>query len=148
MTRLEEVDGPDAIVLAVAGLLRLGWSDRITESLSPEICMPAVGQAALAIETRLNDQQTLEAARRIEHRPSRQAVMAERAFLHGIGGGCHTPVGAWGRIHGDVLRLDAVLAAGDGSWIVRHSLHGGPEEGPDLGGRLAEAVLAQAAEKQ
>ena len=148
LARLEEEDGPDAIVLAVAGLQRLGWSDRITETLSPEICMPAVGQAALAIETRLDDQQNLEAARRIEHRPSRQAVVAERAFLHGIGGGCHTPVGAWGRIHGAVLQLDAALAAEDGGWIVRQSLHGGPEEGPDLGRRLAEAVLAQAAETQ
>ena len=135
--------GLDAIVLAVAGLQRLGWSDRISEALSPDLCMPAVGQAALAIETRLDDERTLTAARNIEHLPSRQAVMAERAFLHEIGGGCHTPVGAWGRIEEDVLRLDGVLAAEDGSWIVRHALHGGPEDGSDLGRRLAEAVLAR-----
>ena len=136
--------GPDAIVLAVAGLQRLGWSDRISEVLSPEVCMPAVGQAALAIETRKDDERTLAAARNIEHLPSRQAVTAERAFLHGIGGGCHTPVGAWGRIEGGVLRLDGVLAADDGSWIVRHALRGQPEDGPDLGRRLAEVVMAQA----
>ena len=94
--KLEEPDGPDAIVLAVAGLQRLGWTDRISEILSPEVCMPAVGQAALAIETRQDDRATLEAARRIDHLPARQAVTAERSFLHRIGGGCHTPVGAWG----------------------------------------------------
>ena len=151
-TRLKKLEGaggpqgpqaPDAIVLAVAGLQRLGWSDRISETLSPDLCMPAVGQAALAIETRLDDEGTLTAARSIEHLPSRQAVMAERAFLHGIGGGCHTPVGAWGRIEEDVLRLDGVLADVDGSWIVRHALHGDPEDGPGLGRRLAEAVLAR-----
>lgn len=136
-------DGPDAIVLAVAGLQRLGWSDRITEPLAPDLCMPAVGQAALAIETRLDDRRTLAAARNIEHLPSRQAVMAERAFLHGIGGGCHTPVGAWARIEEGVLRLDGVLAAADGSWIVRHALRGRPEEGLELGRRLAEAVMAR-----
>ncbi len=138
-----EAHGLDAIVLAVAGLQRLGWSDRISEALSPDLCMPAVGQGALALETRVDDERTLTAARNIEHLPSRQAVMAERAFLHGIGGGCHTPVGAWGRIDGDVLRLDGVLATDDGSWIVRHALHGDPEDGPDLGRRLAEAVLAR-----
>ena len=142
--KLEEPDGPDAIVLAVAGLQRLGWSDRISEVLSPDVCMPAVGQAALALETRKDDRPNLEAARRIEHLPARQAVMAERSFLSRIGGGCHTPVGAWGRIRGDYLELDAVLAAEDGSWVVRHSLRGQPEEGPELGRRLAEAVLAQA----
>ena len=137
-------DELDAIVLAVAGLLRLGWADRISEPLPPDLCMPAVGQGALALETRVDDERTLTAARNIEHLPSRQAVMAERAFLHGIGGGCHTPVGAWGRIDGDVLRLDGVLAADDGSWIVGHALHGDPEDGPDLGRELAEAVLARA----
>lgn len=135
--------GPDAIVLAVAGLLRLGWADRITEPLSPDLCMPAVGQGALAIETRVDDERTLAAARNVEHLPSRQAVMAERSYLHGIGGGCHTPVGAWGRIDRDVLRLDGVLADDDGSWIVRYALHGDPEDGPGLGRRLAEAVLAK-----
>ena len=142
--RLHGPDGPDAIVLAVAGLHRLGWSDRISETLSPDLCMPAVGQAALAIETRLDDRRTLAAARNIEHIPSRQAVMAERAFLHGIGGGCHTPVGAWGRIEDGVLRLDGVLADDDGSRIVRHTLHGDPGDGPGLGRRLAEAVMARA----
>lgn len=145
LMKLEEPDGPDAIVLAVAGLHRLGWTDRISEILSPEVCMPAVGQAALAIETRKDDRLTLEAARRIEHLPARQAVTAERSFLHSIGGGCHTPVGAWGRIEEGSLVLDAALAADDGGWLVRHALRGQPEEGADLGRRLAEAVLAQAA---
>ncbi len=148
-TRLKKLaapDGPDAIVLAVAGLQRLGWTDRISEILSPEVCMPAVGQAALAIETRENDRPTLEAARRIDHLQARQAVTAERSFLHRIGGGCHTPVGAWGRIEDGSLVLDAVLAADNGEWIVRQSLRGRPEEGADVGRRLAEAVLDQAAQ--
>ncbi|MDE2728348.1 MAG: hydroxymethylbilane synthase [Gemmatimonadota bacterium] len=146
LRKLEEPDGPDAIVLAVAGLQRLGWTDRISEILAPEVCMPAVGQAALAIETREDDQPTLEAARRIDDLPARRAVTAERSFLHRIGGGCHTPVGSWGRIEDGCLVLDAVLAADDGGWLVRQSLHGQPEEGADLGRRLAEAVLEQAAQ--
>lgn len=145
LKKLEEPGGPDAVVLAVAGLQRLGWADRISEVLAPEVCMPAVGQAALAIETRKDDRLTLEAARRIEHLPARQAVMAERSFLSRIGGGCHTPVGAWARIQGDYLELDAAMAAEDGSWLVRHALRGQPGEGPELGRQLAEAVLAQAA---
>lgn len=145
---LREADGLDAIILAVAGLHRLGWSDCISEILTPDLCMPAVGQAALAIETRIDDQRSLDAVQRIDHRPSRLAVMAERAFLHNIGGGCQTPVGAWGRIHGDVLKMEAVLAAEDGSWLVRHSLQGGNEDGPDLARCLAEAVLAQAVKIQ
>lgn len=144
LKKLEEPDGPDAIVLAVAGLQRLGWTDRISEILSPEVCMPAVGQAALAIETREDDQPAQEAARRIEDLPARQAVTAERSFLHRIGGGCHTPVGAWGRIEGGCLVLDAALAADDGKWLVRQSLRGQPEEAADLGRRLAKAVLVQA----
>lgn len=146
-TRLKKLaapDGPDAIVLAVAGLQRLGWTDRISEILSPEVCMPAVGQAALAIEARKDDRPILEAALRIEDLPARQAVTAERSFLHHIGGGCHTPVGAWGRIEEASLVLDAVLAADDGGWLVRRSLRGQPEEGADLGRRLGEAVLAEA----
>lgn len=145
-TRLKKLaapDGPDAIVLAVAGLQRLGWTDRISEILSPEVCMPAVGQAALAIEARKDDRPTLEAALRIEDLPARQAVTAERSFLHHIGGGCHTPVGAWGRIEEGGLVLDAVLAADDGRWLVRRSLRGQPEEGADLGRRLGEAVLTE-----
>ncbi len=148
LKKLEEPDGPDAIVLAVAGLIRLGWKDRISEFLSPDLCMPAVGQAALAIETRKDDSRTMEAARRIEHLSARQTAMAERAFLRGIGGGCHTPVGAWARIEGAVLRIDGVLAADDGSWIVRHDLRGEPEEGSGLGRRLADAIRAKAAEVQ
>ena len=145
LKKLEEPDGPDAIVLAVAGLQRLGWTDRVSEILAQEVCMPAVGQAALAIETRNDDGPSLEAARRIEDLPARQAVTAERSFLHRIGGGCHTPVGAWGRIEDGSLVLDAVLAADDGEWLVRQSLCGQPEEGADLGRRLAEAVLDRTA---
>ena len=145
---LREMDGPDAIILAVAGLQRLGWSDCISETLSPEICMPAVGQAALAIQTRIDDEESMNAVQRIDHRPSRLAVMAERAFLHSIGGGCQTPVGAWGRFHHNGLKMEAVLAAEDGSWLVRDSLHGGNHDGVDLGRRLAEGVLARANAKQ
>ena len=146
LKKLEEPNGPDAIVLAVAGLQRLGWTDRVSEVLALEVCMPAVGQAALAIETRNDDHPVLEAAQRIEDLPARQAVTAERSFLHRIGGGCHTPVGAWGRIQEGSLVLDAVLAADNGEWLVRQSLRGQPEESADLGRRLAEAVLDQAAE--
>ncbi len=143
LKRLKEENGPDAIILAVAGLHRLGWLDKVTQILSPDLCMPAVGQAALAIETRLDDLLPLEAAQRIEHHPSRLAVTAERSFLHGIGGGCHSPVGAWGRVEKGLFKLDAVVGTNDGSEIIRHSTDGKPEDAQNLAIQLAKLILVQ-----
>jgi len=144
LKKLTEADDLDAIILAAAGLDRLGWGDRITERIDCEVCMPAVSQGALAIETRMDDDRTIAAVSRINHVITHQAILGERAFLRGIGGGCHTPVGAWGRIQENTLRLDGILAALDGSWMVRDTVSGTPEEADVSGRQLADMILNKA----
>ena len=141
LKKLTDDKNLDAIILASAGLDRLGWGDRITERLDWTVCMPAVAQGALAIETRRDDDRTIAAVHRINHTTTRQAVLGERAFLRCTGGGCHTPIGAWGRKQGTMLRLDGILAAPDGSWMVRDSVSGAPEEAETLGRQLADLIL-------
>ena len=102
-TRLRKLDEGqyDAIVLASAGLRRLGWENRITELLDPDVMCPAVGQGALAVETREDGGEAQEIASRLEHRESRIAVTAERAVLRALGGGCQVPIGAYATVDGD-----------------------------------------------
>lgn len=133
----------DAIILASAGLDRLGWSDRITERISGEVCLSAVGQGALGIETRCNDDRVIPAVQRLNHESTRLAVTAERAFLRGLGGGCQTPVGAWARRDGPTLRMDALIAEIDGAWVVRDTVSGAPEDAERLGEDLAKTLLAR-----
>lgn len=140
LKKLAETDDLDAIVLASAGLDRMDWGDRITERIACEICMPAVSQGALAIETRRDDERTIAAVARINHIPTQQAVLAERAFLRSMGGGCHTPIGAWGRIQDGTLHVDGVLAAPDGSRLVREAVSGAPEDAEASGRELADMI--------
>ncbi|MBI4553223.1 MAG: hydroxymethylbilane synthase [Candidatus Latescibacteria bacterium] len=140
LRKLTETD-LDAIVLAAAGLDRLGWSDRITERLSCEICLPAVSQGALAVETRRDDDAIIAAVSRLNHEPTVTAVTAERAFLRALGGGCQVPVGAWARFEGPTLRLDGMIAHSDGVWLVRDAVAGRPDEAEELGSRLAAMLL-------
>ncbi len=102
-TRLRKLDAGqyDAIVLAAAGLRRLGWENRITELLDPAVMCPAVGQGALAVETRADGGEALKIASRLEHRASRIAVTAERAVLAALGGGCQVPMGAYATVGPD-----------------------------------------------
>ena len=140
-TRLRKLDGGqyDAIVLAAAGLRRLGWQDRITELIPVEVMCPAVGQGALAIETRDDRGLAQEFARKLDHAPSRGAVTAERALLETLGGGCQVPVGAHAVIDGSSVYLRAIVATPDGARIVK-----GESRGPDpsaLGHALGERLL-------
>ncbi|MBM3262933.1 MAG: hydroxymethylbilane synthase [candidate division Zixibacteria bacterium] len=148
-TRLKKlVESPDldAIVLACAGLDRMGWGDRITERISPDICLPAVGQGALAIETRENDKRVVAVVHRIDDPDTERAVSAERAFLRHAGGGCHTPLGAWARVTGQSLTLDGMMAAPDGAWLVRDIVEGAASDAETLGARLAEKILRRSPE--
>jgi hydroxymethylbilane synthase len=95
----------DAIVLAAAGILRLGYADRITEYLSLDVMLPAVGQGALAVQARANDAATLELLKPLDHAPTRAAATAERAFLRALGGGCQVPIAAYGETRGSTLHL-------------------------------------------
>ncbi|MBT5876088.1 MAG: hydroxymethylbilane synthase [Candidatus Latescibacteria bacterium] len=129
----------DAIILATAGLDRLGWSDRITERLPCDLVLPAVGQGALSLETK-TDGRARSIAATMNHERTELAVTAERAFLKALGGGCQTPIGGWARLIGDELVVDGLVADVDGKWIVRNQLHGPPDEAERLGISLAEKI--------
>jgi hydroxymethylbilane synthase len=136
----------DAIVLAEAGLKRLGFADRITQVLTPDMMLPAVGQGALGIESREQDSATRTAVSVLDHAATHAAVLAERALLAGLRGGCLAPVGAWGRIEEDAqLRLTAKVIAHDGSRQLVAEDSAPSSEAADLGRRVAEQLLAQGA---
>jgi hydroxymethylbilane synthase len=139
-TRLRKLDEGqyDTIVLAAAGLRRLGWAARISELIAIEVMIPAVGQGALAIETR-DDGEAQQVARILEHGPSRLAITAERAFLAVFGGGCQVPIGAHATINGSEIHLRAFVSEPDGSNAKRGELTG--QDPVDVGRRLAKQLL-------
>jgi hydroxymethylbilane synthase len=136
----------DAILLARAGLVRLGREGEVTEVLEPEVLLPAPGQGAIAIECRRGDASTAAAVAPLHHEATARAVTAERAFLAALHGGCNVPLGAHAAVgdgDGDALRLSALVAREDGSSMVR-----GERQGKDpvaLGKGLAEDLLARGA---
>lgn len=142
-TRLRKLDQGqyDAIVLAAAGLRRLGWQDRIRELIPAEVMCPAVGQGALAIETRDDGGPAWELVKKLDHADSRTAVEAERALLAVLGGGCQVPIGAHARIQAGSIRLQAIVASPDGARVIRGELEGTDPRivGKELGERLLEA---------
>lgn len=148
-TRLRKLDGGefDAIILAAAGLRRLEYDHRITEYLEATVMLSAVGQGALAIETRTGDERVNRLLMALDHQPTRLACTAERAFLKGLGGGCIVPIAALCTVAGDDLRLDGLVAKADGSRILRAQLQAGLSEAQDLGQRLAEKLLQQGAKE-
>ncbi len=142
-TRLRKLDEGryNAIVLAAAGLRRMGWDDRIAEILSTNYMCPAVGQGALAIETRAGGGAAYEICGKLDHAPTRVCVIAERALLAALGGGCQVPIGAYAALDGGELRLTAVVAAPDGSRLIRRNA-AGPEDSPEeLGTQLGTELL-------
>ena len=143
-TRLRKLDEGryDAIVLASAGLRRLGWENRITEVFEPEVMCPAVGQGALAVETRDDSGHAFEAARKLEDAETRAAVTAERAVLAALGGGCQAPIGAHAIVRGLALRLYAVIVSPDGAQVVRKDIHGDAADSGALGQDIGEQLLA------
>ena len=129
----------DAIVLAAAGVLRLGFGSHIAEYLSFEVMLPAPGQGALAVQCRADDEATHTLLHPIDHAPSRSAVFAERAFLSGLGGGCSAPVAAYARAN----HLIGLVASKDGGRVIRVSGEG--DDPLALGSELAQQALAQGA---
>jgi hydroxymethylbilane synthase len=142
-TRLRKLDEGqyDAILLAAAGLKRLGWGDRIAEILEPEQMCPAVGQGALAIETRAG----FEAVAMLDHAATHTAVMAERGVLRALGGGCQVPIGAYATVFNGRVRLLAIVAAPDGSQLVGAQAGGAAAEAAEIGARLAAYLLQRGA---
>lgn len=146
-TRLKKLDAGDydAIVLAEAGLNRLGLTDRIGHVIPRDIMLPAIGQGALGIETRADDERTLAAVKRLDHADSHASVLAERSFLATLRGGCLAPVGAWGRVEGKRLTLDGAVLSVDGRQRLGGTVAGDTTDAAKLGRTLAEQLLAQGA---
>ena len=143
-TRLRKLDEGqyDAIVLAAAGLRRLGWAGRITALLSPAECLPAVGQGVLAIEARAADGEVLAAVAGLDDAGSRACVTAERTFLAVVEGGCQVPVGVFGQMHGGQLTLQARILSLDGTRCVEGETAGAADQAAALGDSLARRLLA------
>ncbi|MFZ6017384.1 MAG: hydroxymethylbilane synthase [Nitrospirota bacterium] len=166
-TRLRKLDEGqfDAIIVAVAGVKRLGWSERITEILEPEISLPAIGQGAIGIECRINDESMNDIVAPLNHKETSICVRAERAFLKRLGGGCQVPIAAYATIEQksrrpeeqkditsellnfrtSTLIIDGLVGSISGHRIIRGRLQGRPEEAEALGIKLAEDLLAQGA---
>ncbi len=146
-TRLRKVESGeyDAIVLSKAGLDRLGWSQKITEPLSTEISLPAVGQGAIAIESRVKDQEAAQILGKLDDEETRTVIIAERALLSALQGGCQVPLGAWARIERGELVMEAVVCSVDGVQYVRQKITGTPSEAAELGQRMAQLLIESGA---
>jgi hydroxymethylbilane synthase len=146
-TRMKRLDDGelDAIVLACAGLVRLGWEARIAARLDPSESLPAVSQGVIGIECRADDTRTRELLPALEHPATRLAMDAERAFSGRLGGSCQSPVAAYARLDAGRLTLDGLVAEPDGSRLLRDRICGDQADGAALGAELAERVLAAGA---
>ncbi len=144
-TRIEKLASGefDAIVLAAAGLIRLGQKARITQYLTESQMIPAVGQGALCIETRKDDPTINEILKPLDHRETNICVSGERAFLKQLGGSCHVPVACFGTITGSNITLTGMIASEDGTKLLKNQLSGPLENTGQLGGQLADILLAK-----
>jgi hydroxymethylbilane synthase len=137
----------DAIVLAAAGLRRLAWAQEITEYLDPVVSLPAIGQGALGIEGRSNDQFVRSILDRLNDQATQTTVTAERALLHRLEGGCQVPIAAYAILAGEQLQLEGLVASVDGKTVLRDRIEGPTQEAHALGVQLAERLLARGADK-
>jgi hydroxymethylbilane synthase len=152
-TRLRKLDAGqdsggkrlDAIVLACAGLIRLGLESRITARLDPKICLPAVTQGVIGIECRQSDSSTLEFLRTLEDPATRKVMDAERAFAARLGGSCQSPIAAYAELDANRITLHGLVAEPDGSRLLKDTVSGSAENPAALGRQLAERILAAGA---
>jgi hydroxymethylbilane synthase len=140
-TRLRKLGELDAIILACAGLVRLGWEERITARLSPSECLPAVAQGIIGIECRTDDASTRSLLRPLNDASTRIAMDAERAFAGRLGGSCQSPIAAHATLDGDRLELEGLVAEPDGSRVLRDSITGNSSEARRLGEELAVRIM-------
>jgi hydroxymethylbilane synthase len=147
-TRLRKVESGeyDAIVLAKAGLDRLGAAHRVSEILSTEVCLPAVGQGAIGVECRADDAESNEVLDKLNHAETRAAIVAERTLLAALEGGCQVPLGAWARIEREELVFEACVCSGDGQQYIRQRLAGSPQDPRALGQKMAQTLLDSGAQ--
>jgi hydroxymethylbilane synthase len=142
-SRLRKVNSGElqGAIVAAAAMLRLGWDNRITEYLPLESFLPAAGQGALAIETRRGDRVMEGYVTVLNHLPTRQAVNAERAFLHAVEGGCRAPVATLATVDGRILKITAMVADRAGTKILKMSLEGDARQAESRGAELAQMML-------
>jgi hydroxymethylbilane synthase len=147
-TRLRKVESGEyeAVMLAKAGLDRLGWSGRITETLSPEVFLPAVGQGAIAVECRLKDTEAAEVVAGLDDAESRTAIIAERSLLAALHGGCQVPLGAWARMERSELVMEACVCSVDGVQYIKQRATSSPEQAAELGGHMATLLMEAGAQ--
>ena len=148
-TRLGKLESEDlhAIILAAAGLKRLGLSSRITQTLSFDQVLPAVGQGALGIETRRDDEQTVNLLQFLDHKATRLTVTTERAFLKELEGGCQVPIAALAQLDEDKLSFQGMVAELDGSRILREEIIGTKDQAEEIGIALAKRLLDSGADR-
>jgi hydroxymethylbilane synthase len=146
-TRLRKLDEGqfDAIVLAAAGLNRLGWSHRVAEHLPVELMCPAVGQGSLAIETRADGQEAMNACLRLDDPATHACINAERAMLEILGGGCQVPIGAYAVIENSRLHIRAIVISPGGTTMVRREAEGSAADAEQIGRALGESLLENGA---
>jgi hydroxymethylbilane synthase len=148
-TRVRKLDEGqyDALILASAGLIRLGLRNRITAAISPAEMLPAVGQGAIAIETRADDEVSVTATAKLNHRETELACRAERAFLRSLGGGCQFPIAAHAVVEGAALNLEGLVAKPSGEEILRDRITGASDQADLIGTQLAQRLLDRGAEE-
>lgn len=148
-TRLGKLDAGDydAIVLACAGLRRLGLGERVRAELPPEVCLPAIGQGVMGVEIRADDQRTAELVAGLDDEATHRRVRAERAVNAQLEGSCHLPIAAFAKISGDRMHLRACVGAPDGSAMVADEIRGASTDGAVLGVELANRLLAAGADR-
>ncbi|BAY42682.1 porphobilinogen deaminase [Scytonema sp. HK-05] len=148
-TRMAKLDAGeyDALILAVAGLQRLGMGDRVHQILPKEISLHAVGQGALGIECRADDAELLSLLKAIEHPETRDRCLAERSFLRELEGGCQVPIGVNTEINGDNLTLTGIVASVDGQKLAKDTVTGAAQDAEQLGKELAQILRKQGAQE-
>ena len=148
-TRLRKLDEGlyDAVILAAAGLERLGHGDRIKAIIPSDVCLPAVGQGALAIECRTDDAEVRQMLDFLNDQPTVYATAAERAFLGLLEGGCQVPIGVHADVDGEQIKIEAIIAALDGSTVLRDTIEGAAVDAVALGQKLGKKMLANGGQK-
>ena len=148
-TRLKKIETENlaGVILAAAGMKRMGFAEKISQYLPIETMLPAVGQGALGLEIRDNDEPLKNILAKLNHEPTQKEVTAERAYLRALGGGCRLPIAAFAKIDGGQLSLEGLVAAPQGSNIIRDKVKGDPSEAEELGGKLAEIILERGGKK-
>ncbi|WP_303722463.1 hydroxymethylbilane synthase [Malonomonas rubra] len=146
-TRLSklETENLDAVILAAAGMVRLGFGDQISEYFDPKTCLPAIGQGALGLESRIDDDVTNELIDFFNHPPTAYAVTAERAVLSTLEGGCQVPIAAYGTVTGDQLELTALVSDVEGKQMIKKTVTCHVDQAEETGIALAKQLLEEGA---